>query len=565
MLKKLDGMKMKQKLNFGYRVVILLMIVSGVFSIAGLSTLFLNLHGYINGSQSADTAVKVCRININEAARNIREMALNSDETTYEGYKQSVESCLTEVGNELQILKKTGLIEDDLYQEFAGALTEWGNTGYEIINEIEAGKLDTAKERIFAECIPALDNLEVIAQKIDLVTDDLKSDAIAQSYIVFIAGICLVVFFIVVAAILANMLGKHIIDSITTPLSEIEKVAMELTVGNLHSTLEYHSNDEIGSLAHSLRKSIKILGSYVDDISKTMQDFSKGKFIIARDADWQGDFKEILDAFVLFEKSMSDTVSGILTVSEQVNSGAEQVAASSMDLAEGATEQAGITEELAATITTVSEQVSQNADNASEISKKVENVGKEIADGNEKMQEMVQAMSEIHASSQQIGKIIASINEIAAQTNLLALNASIEAARAGDAGKGFAVVANQVSLLADQSAKAAKESAALIESSVSAVEKGSVIAGETAQKLENVLEGSVSITKAVEAVAEALDAQKESFKQIDGGVEHINDVVQTNSATSQECAAASQEMKSQAEELKGLIGKFEVRDFKEIS
>ena len=93
-----------------------------------------------------------------------------------------------------------------------------------------------------------------------------------------------------------------------------------------------------------------------------------------------------------------------------------------------------------------------------------------------------------------IDKIIATINEIASQTNLLALNASIEAARAGEAGKGFAVVANQVNVLADQSAQAAKESSLLIETSVKAVEKGMVIAGQTAAQLEQVAETSKKIT-----------------------------------------------------------------------
>lgn len=32
------------------------------------------------------------------------------------------------------------------------------------------------------------------------------------------------------------------------PLGEIEKVAAELTQGNLHSQLDYHSDDEIGQL-----------------------------------------------------------------------------------------------------------------------------------------------------------------------------------------------------------------------------------------------------------------------------------------------------------------------------
>ena len=141
---------------------------------------------------------------------------------------------------------------------------------------------------------------------------------------------------------------------------------------------------------------------------------------------------------------------------------------------------------------------------------------------------------------------------------MLALNASIEAARAGEAGKGFAVVADQVSVLAAQSSEAAKESTALIESSVRAVEKGMVIADDTAKKLEDVVGGSKVIMEEVNKVAVVLEQQAESITHINDGVGHINDVVQTNSATSQECAAASEEMSAQAANLEGLISHFRV-------
>ena len=187
-------------------------------------------------------------------------------------------------------------------------------------------------------------------------------------------------------------------------------------------------------------------------------------------------------------------------------------------------------------------------------------VGDAISESNGKMKEMVDSMHEINDASQEIDKIIATINEIASQTNLLALNASIEAARAGEAGKGFAVVANQVNLLADQSAHAAKESAELIETSVKAVEKGMVIAGQTATQLEDVAESSKVITGEVTNIAETLETQTVEIQQINQGIEQINDVVQSNAATSEECAAASQEMSSQAESLRETIRKFKVAE-----
>ena len=86
------------------------------------------------------------------------------------------------------------------------------------------------------------------------------------------------------------------------PLHAVEVVAKEPTEGNLHSTLEYHSEDEIGSLAHSMRKSIRILGSYVDDIGSAMKEFSEGNFDVKPEVEWKGDFVGILDSFMLFEK-----------------------------------------------------------------------------------------------------------------------------------------------------------------------------------------------------------------------------------------------------------------------
>jgi methyl-accepting chemotaxis protein len=47
---------------------------------------------------------------------------------------------------------------------------------------------------------------------------------------------------------------------------------------------------------------------------------------------------------------------------------------------------------------------------------------------------------------------------------------------------------------------------------------------------------------------------------LNDGITQINDVIQTNSATSEECAASSQEMSNQATTLDGLIRKFKVQN-----
>ncbi len=562
MKKKLENMHLKERIDYGYRKVITMMLISGLLSVVIIGVLFANMMHYVEDVNVADQAVKICRINVNAAARNIREMALNEDTSSYDNYEQTVKRLLSEVDSELQILKKTEVLSDENYEEYATALSDWGEIGYSIIEEIKNGNDENATDAILNNCTPALNKVVEIAIKLDELTDEASSETVRNMVVCTVAGFVVIIVCLVFAFTLTRKTSKRVLETILEPLHAIEDVAMELTEGNLRSTLEYHSDDEIGKLAHSMRKSIRILGTYVDDIDRSMKLFSEGNFDVHPEVEWRGDFVGILNSFMAFQASMAGTIKGIQNVSNEVSGAAEQVASSSNDLADGATNQAAVVEELTATVTGVSEQVEKNSQSAKEISVKVDELGNAISESNGKMHEMVDSMHEISEASKEIDKIITTINEIASQTNLLALNASIEAARAGEAGKGFAVVANQVNVLADQSAQAAKESATLIETSVKAVEKGMVIAGQTAAQLEEVAENSQVITTEVTNIAETLETQTTEIKQINEGIEQINDVVQTNSATSEECAAASQEMSSEAESLREMIRKFKVAEDK---
>ncbi|WP_415939531.1 methyl-accepting chemotaxis protein [Roseburia hominis] len=560
--KKLENMHLKERIDYGYRKVITMMLISGLLSVVIIGVLFANMMHYVEDVNAADQAVKICRINVNAAARNIREMALNEDTSSYDNYEQTVKRLLSEVDSELQILKKTEVLSDENYEEYSSALSDWGEIGYSIMEEIKNGNDENATDAILNDCTPALNKVVEIAIKLDELTDEASSETVRNIVVCTVAGFVVIIVCLIRAFTLTRKTSKRVLETILEPLHAIEDVAMELTEGNLHSTLEYHSDDEIGKLAHSMRKSIRILGTYVDDIDRSMKLFSEGNFDVHPEVEWRGDFVGILNSFMAFQASMAGTIKGIQNVSNEVSGAAEQVASSSNDLADGATNQAAVVEELTATVTGVSEQVEKNSQSAKEISVKVDELGNAISESNGKMHEMVDSMHEISEASKEIDKIITTINEIASQTNLLALNASIEAARAGEAGKGFAVVANQVNVLADQSAQAAKESATLIETSVKAVEKGMVIAGQTAAQLEEVAENSKVITTEVTNIAETLETQTTEIKQINEGIEQINDVVQTNSATSEECAAASQEMSSEAESLREMIRKFKVAEDK---
>ena len=549
--KKIENMPLQERIAYGYKKVIMLMLISGLLSIIAIGVLLSSLLNYVQKINASDIAVKMCRVNVNAAARNIREMALDDDEASYDDYEKTITKLLADVDAQLKIIKETGVVSEENYTEYATALSDWEDISTSIIEEIRQGQNQKGVEDILTQCTPALNKLVDIALKLDDITDTASDKAVRNTVLCAIFGVAFIIFFISLAWINSRKTSKKVLSSILEPLHAIEDVAKELTEGNLHSMLEYRSEDEIGRLAHSMRKSIRILGSYVDDIDRAMKLFSEGNFDVQPNVEWKGDFVGILNSFMAFEESMATMVKGIQTVSDQVSGGAEQVSSGATELADGATNQAAAVEELTATVENVSEQVQQNSQAASKISTKVVALGDDILENNAKMREMVKSMLEIKDASIQIEKIIETINDIA----------SIEAARAGEAGKGFAVVANQVNQLADQSAQAVKESAALIKTSVNAVGKGVSFAEETAQQLEIIAQNSKIITGEVSDIADTLANQTVEIQQINEGIEQINDVVQSNSATSEECAAASMEMNDEADHLRNMIQEIKVAKF----
>ena len=253
----------------------------------------------------------------------------------------------------------------------------------------------------------------------------------------------------------------------------------------------------------------------------------------------------------LFRNLLSDLTSG----ASQVAGVSEQISASSQSLSEGASEQAASVEETSATMEEISSMTRQNADNAAEAAKLAKACSASVEQGNDTVIEMDGAMKNIAESSGKIADIIKIIEGIAFQTNLLALNAAVEAARAGEHGRGFAVVAEEVRNLAHRSSAAAKDITTLITDSVKKAGTGTELVKNTREAFSGILTQVKKVTDLINEIATASSEQTNGIEQISKAIQQMDQVVQQNAANAEETASASEELSSQAQGLNGLVDK----------
>jgi len=302
-----------------------------------------------------------------------------------------------------------------------------------------------------------------------------------------------------------------------------------------------------------------IIGKPIRNVAEAADKIADGDLDVYIDIDTDEEIGQLANSFNRMSNNLNELLLNINIAAEQVAAGSLQVSDSSIALSKGATEQASTIEELTSTLEEIASQTKLNADNSNGANCLAEEAKENAVQGNVQMKDMLKAMEKINTSSNNISKIIKVIDDIAFQTNILALNAAVEAARAGRYGKGFAVVAEEVRNLAVRCASAAKETTEMIEDSIKNVNAGTVIAKETYEALNNIVDGISNVAKLIGEVAVASNEQATGIDQVNRGIMMVSEVVQSNSTTAEESAAASEELSNQAELLKQQVAKFKLR------
>ncbi|MDX2471574.1 MAG: nitrate- and nitrite sensing domain-containing protein [SAR324 cluster bacterium] len=302
-------------------------------------------------------------------------------------------------------------------------------------------------------------------------------------------------------------------------------------------------------------------------------------------------FATIIVAFFIsrsINKIMTDLIYSISNSAEQVSAAAAEISRSSQLLADGATSQAANLEEASASMKEISSQAQENENNAtnvkgeveelyaglietfnhsSEVDSQTKETSTEVNQGAKIMGQISGAMAEIKNSSEGIGEILELIREITQQTKMLSTNAAIEAARAGESGKGFAVVADEISKLAENSKAATKDIEKLINDDINSAQNGAKrakegedifntiqaktknvlgLASQTLQNSEAQQAKSKRVQDMVVLIHRASQFQSRGTSEIFDALVKLDEITQSNAATSEEAASAAEELSAQA-------------------
>ena len=450
----------------------------------------------------------------------------------------------------------------DHYEVAKAAWEEYRAASDEILKLSRAGKQQEASKLMTGK---VYEEYKALAEKLTILSDEFQAELDRAKTM---ANVCTIIIFIVIVAaglaiaVVTTQIGKIITNSITEPVEQIDAAVASLRKGELSNVemLTYESEDEFGDTIRNLKEAMGILADYVSEISVEVKAIAQGD--LTRNGnditDFLGDFSELKESLVYILKRFNSTLTEISNLAEQVSSNASEVENASRSLSDGATEQAGVIEELNATIDTVVDLAADTAKETQSASARVKASANKANEEKEKMNDLLMEMGHITEISKEIGNIITDIEDIASQTNLLSLNASIEAARAGEAGKGFAVVADQIGKLAADSAKSAVNTRDLIDKTLVEIEKGNTITRTTADAFNQIIADMESFAEIAQNTMEKANSQAESLGQIGQGIEQLSNVVQGNAASSEENTAISINLAEGAAKMRDRVNIFKL-------
>ena len=345
---------------------------------------------------------------------------------------------------------------------------------------------------------------------------------------------------VVVAALIAGILGFLLTGGIRRPLETTARLMESIAAGDLTQGIEPNGFAEIRRVQAAAMKTTRSLAGILGAIREEAAQLKNAVTALSGSAD---EMRGGSEEQALASAAMAETLQAMSTcISHIANLGQE---------AQGLSGKAG--QQAAGgcrTIQTMVDEIRQIAGLVTDSAATATTLGQE---------------------SERISAITSVIHDLADQTNLLALNAAIEAARAGDSGRGFAVVADEVRKLAEKTTASASQIAAMVSAiqggarsmaehmqrSVSRVDEGLRMACAAGESMSAIESSNRHVARVIDDVSASLRQQSSGGEEIAARVERIVQMIHENNRATASMATTARQLDSLASSLETGIARFQ--------
>ncbi|MCL1935404.1 MAG: methyl-accepting chemotaxis protein [Defluviitaleaceae bacterium] len=352
---------------------------------------------------------------------------------------------------------------------------------------------------------------------------------------------------------------QNIVINISEPIKTVELSLKHIEHGDFENA---YINKKFYGIFENLKNALNYTSDmnlmYVNEISRIMEDISKGDLRANTDVDFIGSYSPIKKSIDTTLETLRATMMEIQKTSEYILSGAESISNSSDILFRGAEEQNKSISNLIENTKQIAEYTEQNKISTEEANTKTKDSLEKVNIGTQSVASMSEIMGKTKESCVSISKIIKVIEDISFQTNLLSLNAAVEAARAGEHGRGFSVVAEEVRNLAGKSSESAKNTVLIMDENNIIVDQGINSSKKVESSFLEIKQDINQINDIISEIAKKANIQVESINIINESVSQIGQVVKNNNESAEESAGTARELRDRAQVLQDMLLKFKV-------